>query len=338
MKVLTIDHERVVCEVLTSGTMGSRRHINLPGVRVNLPSLTDKDHADIDLAVAIGADFVALSFVRDAEHVIQLKEILAQKGSKAQVVSKIEDQEAIRHLDGIITASDAIMVARGDLGIEVQFEELPIIQRDIVRKCVRLGRKVIVATHMLESMIANPVPTRAEVTDVANAVFEQADAIMLSGETSVGAYPVRCVEVLDKIARRVEQEPNAGFAAHALLETEKQKIVKSAIVLANSLDDAMIVVFTKHGVMAHFASQLRPERAPIFAFCADLDVCRSLNLSRAVTSVLMDFPSDAPNETIARAIAHLREQTHVAPGTPLVIISDVLQGEFAVDAVLLKKV
>ena len=336
MHVKSIDSERIVCEVLTEGTMTSRRHINLPGIKVNLPPLTNKDLKDIDLAVEIGADFVALSFARDAEHIRTLKEMLQERNSPARVVAKIEDQEAIKHLDEIIVASVAVMVARGDLGVEVQFEELPIIQRRIIKKCVQLGRKVIVATHMLESMIENPVPTRAEVTDVSNAVFEQADAVMLSGETSVGHYPVRCVEVLDKIARRVEQEPGIGFAEGSELRTEKHKIVKAAIVLANSLHDAKIIVFTKRGVLAHYAAHLRPENAPIFAFAPSMDVCRSLNMSRAVTPFQMDFSSNDPNATIEAAIEALRARKLVEEGDPLIILSDVLQGEFNLDSVLLK--
>jgi len=185
-RVQRIEPGRVLGEVLTEGAMGSRRHINLPGILVHLPVLTEKDERDIALAAGIDADFVAISFVRDAAHVALLREKLRALGCGASVVAKIEDQEAVKHLAEIVTEADAVMVARGDLGIEVHLEELPVVQRRIVAECARIGRKVIVATHMLESMVENPVPTRAEVTDVANAVFEQADAIMLSGETSVG--------------------------------------------------------------------------------------------------------------------------------------------------------
>ncbi|MCB1229515.1 MAG: pyruvate kinase, partial [Verrucomicrobiae bacterium] len=182
-KVVRKEPGRLICEVLTEGTMGSRRHINLPGVKVNLPPLTEKDRHDIDLAAELDVDFVAISFVRDARHVQELRDLLGERGCQARIVSKIEDQEAMKKLRQIIEASDAVMVARGDLGIEVYLEELPVVQRTILQECARVGRKVIVATHMLESMVENPVPTRAEVTDVANAVWEQADAVMLSGET-----------------------------------------------------------------------------------------------------------------------------------------------------------
>ena len=337
MKVTGIDAERVTCEVLTPGTMGSRRHINLPGIRVNLPPLTEKDYSDLDMAVDVGADFVAMSFVRDAAHVQLLKNMLKKRGSKARVVAKIEDQQAVGHIDEIIEAADAVMVARGDLGIEVHLEELPIVQRRIVKKCVHSGRKVIVATHMLESMTENPVPTRAEVTDVANAAYEEADAVMLSGETSVGKYPVRCVEVLDKICCRVERSGGVDYAAHSPLKTEKHKIVKSAVVLANSMPDAKIVVFTKHGVMAHYTAHLRPRHAPIFAFSPALDVCRALIMSRAVVPTRLDFETETPEPAIDTAVQMLKQRKFVRDGDPLIFISDVLHGEFKWDSIILKR-
>ncbi|MFV1993948.1 MAG: pyruvate kinase, partial [Verrucomicrobiales bacterium] len=158
LRVVTVAPDRIGCEVLTAGTLGSRRHINLPGVKINLPALSAKDRLDLELAIELEADFVAMSFVRDAGAVEELGALLRERGSRARIVAKIEDQEAVRNLDEIIVASNAVMVARGDLGIEVNIEELPIIQRLIVKRCARLGRKVIVATHLLESMIDNPIP------------------------------------------------------------------------------------------------------------------------------------------------------------------------------------
>ena len=334
-RVRSAGEGRLLCEVLTDGEMGSRRHINLPGIRVNLPVLTEKDERDITLAAEIDADFVAISFVRDAGHVAMLRGKLRALGSGASVVAKIEDQEAMKHLSGIVSESDAVMVARGDLGIEVHLEELPIVQRTIVRECARIGRKVIVATHMLESMVENPVPTRAEVTDVANAAFEQADAIMLSGETSVGRYPAKCVEILDRIARRMERESPAGYHRALELRSEKEFIVRSAVVLANSLERASLVVFTARGVLANHAANLRPERAAIFAFSPDARVVRSLLMNRAVVPVRMDLARD-PEESLDLALALLRERGHVQPGDPVVVVSDVLLPEFDSGAVLLR--
>lgn len=336
VRILRIEEGRLTCEVLTDGTMGSRRHINLPGIRVNLPVLTDKDMRDLDLAAELAVDYVAISFVRDAEHVTYLREQLLARGCSASIVSKIEDQEAVKHLTGIIQESDAVMVARGDLGIEVHIEELPIVQRTIVRECARIGRKVIVATHMLESMIENPVPTRAEVTDVANAVYEQADAVMVSGETSVGHYPVKCIEILDRIARRMEREPGAGFAKAIELSSDKQHTVNSAVVLANSLEHACLVIFTARGILANYAAHQRPERADIFAFSPDETVVRSLLMNRAVTPFQMEM-ADHPEDSIRRAVDLLKEKGLVEPGNPVVILSDILNRDFDTEAILLRK-
>ena len=335
-RVHHIDEGRLTCEVLTDGQMGSRRHINLPGIRVNLPALTKKDLMDIEVAAELQVDYVAISFVRDAEHVCLLREKLDELDSSARIVSKIEDQEAVKHLSEIIKESDAVMVARGDLGIEVHIEELPVIQRAIVKESARIGRKVIVATHMLESMTENPVPTRAEVTDVANAIFEQADAVMLSGETSVGQYPIKCIEVLDRIARRMEREPGAGFSEDIELRTEKQHTVKSAVGLANSLEDAQIIIFTARGVLANYAAHQRPTRANIYAFSPDEVVVRALNLNRAVFSYPMQFNKD-PEKSIRHAIDLLREKGQIESGDSVVILSDVLNQDFDTEAILLRK-
>ena len=336
LRVIETAPDRVRCEVLTEGAMGSRRHINLPGVYVRLPGLTDKDRTNIELAAEVGVDFVALSFAREAEHVEQLRSLLEASGCAAQVVAKIEDQEAVRNLDEIILASDAVMVARGDLGIEVHIEELPIIQRRIVRKCVKLGRRVIVATHMLESMVENPSPTRAEVTDVANAVYEEADAVMLSGETSVGAYPTACVEVLARIAERNEGS-GAGFAEAALLKTHKQKTVKAAVTLADSLPGSKIVVFTKRGVMANYVSNLRPRDAEVIAFAESANVVRGLVLSRAVTALEIAFCQHA-EDTVVRGLEKLKQLGLAAAGDSVVVLSDVLGGEFVQDSIHLRQI
>ena len=220
MKVLAKDGNRVECEVLTEGTLGSRRHINLPGVKVSLPALTAKDIQDVKLGLELGVDFIALSFVREARDLLQLKELFS-KDKPPLVIAKIEDRQAVQNLESIVRETDGIMVARGDLGIEIPYEELPIVQRRIVKSCLRQGKPVIVATHMLESMIESPMPTRAEVTDVANAVYEEVDAIMLSGETTVGKYPLKCIEVFDRIATRIERSGSAQYHDAAELETAR---------------------------------------------------------------------------------------------------------------------
>ncbi|BDS05275.1 pyruvate kinase [Oceaniferula spumae] len=333
MRIEKVSSDRIVCEVCTEGVMTSRRHINLPGVRLNLPALTQKDHSDLSMACDCDVDFIAGSFVRDAAHVRELRAAMLERGGDAGIVSKIEDQEAVRNIDDIISESDVIMVARGDLGIEVNIEELPIIQRKIVKRCMRMGTRVIVATHMLESMISNPLPTRAEVTDVSNAVFEEADSVMLSGETSVGKYPVECVEILDRISRRIERSGGMGYGADALLRTERQKTVRAAVQLADSITDAILVVFTRRGYMPVQTALLRPLSA-IHAFAPEDSICRKINLARGLTTRKINF-SDNPEDTLKTAIEVLIADNAVTPGTPLVVISDMTQKDKVVDSVLL---
>jgi pyruvate kinase len=334
--VLEKKRNRIRCKVLTPGTLGSRRHINLPGVHVNLPPLTKKDLADVALGAEVGVDFVALSFARQKSDLDELRSVVKKLGSTAQIIAKIEDQSAVRQIDEMIDTADAVMIARGDLGIEIPMEELPIIQRRIVKRCLRIGRPVIVATHMLESMIENPVPTRAEITDVANAVFEQADAIMLSGETSVGRYPVECVKIFDRVARRIERSGGAGYGVDALLENNRQKIVASAVVLANSLDRAKIVVFTHHGTMARYVSNMRPEHAPVFAFTSSQRVYRQIVLSWGAHPILIDFTDD-PKQTVEIALKHLRTAKLTEPGDNLVILTDMVASGLKVDSVQLRQ-
>jgi pyruvate kinase len=337
MRLLVLEKKRnrIRCKVLTPGVLGSRRHINLPGVRVNLPPLTQKDLDDIALGVELKVDFVALSFARKKGDLHELRRVLKKLGATARVVAKIEDQSAVRNIGQMIEAADVVMVARGDLGIECPMEELPIIQRKIVKQCLRIGKPVIVATHMLESMIENPVPTRAEITDVANAVFEQTDAIMLSGETSMGRYPVECVQVFDRVARRIERSGGAGYGKDAILEDARQKTCASAVVLANSLPRANLVVFTHHGTMSCYVSNLRPENAPIFAFTPNEQIFRQIVISWGVHPIMLDFKDD-PHSTIEAAIKYLRVHKLTRRGDNLIVLSDMLGGRDKVDSIQLR--
>lgn len=333
MKVDEVRADRVICTVLAGGTFGSRRHINLPGVILRLPALTEKDLADLEVAIECEADYVAMSFVRDAKHVAELREHIRTLGGSCQIIAKIEDQQAVRNIDDIILAADVIMVARGDLGIEVNVEELPIIQRRIVRHCHRLGRRVIIATHMLESMITQPTPTRAEVTDVSNAVFERADAVMLSGETSVGMHPVRCVEALDSITRRMERTGGLNFSEYIVLKSDRQKILKAAIQLADSVPNSRLVVFTRRGVTPIQAAVMRPERTHIFAFSNDPKVVRLLALARGVTAFEAPFLRDSVR-MIEAAFLILREQGQLEDGQPVIVVSDSLHGDLMADTIV----
>ena len=338
MKVLAKNGNKVECEVLTEGKLGSRRHINLPGVKVSLPALTAKDIKDVILGLELNVDFIALSFVREARDLLQLRELFPEDKPHPLIVAKIEDQQAIINLESIVQEADAIMVARGDLGIEIPYEELPIVQRRIVKTCLRVGRPVIVATHMLESMIESPMPTRAEVTDVANAVFEEADAIMLSGETTVGKYPVKCIEVFDRIATRIERSGSAQFHDSAELTTAREKLVKSAVVLANELKAAAILAFTRHGHMARYAAWMRPRYSPVYALCDNEKSANELTLSWGVTPFVIEFDFIEPQNTIENAVKKLVGEGRLSPGETVVIIGAISVGTEIVDAVQMRTV
>jgi pyruvate kinase len=338
MKVLAKAGNKVECEVLTEGKLGSRRHINLPGVKVSLPALTAKDIKDVLLGLEIGVDLIALSFVREARDLLQLKELFEKDKPHPLVIAKIEDQQAVANFDEIVRASDGIMVARGDLGIEIPYEELPIVQRRIVKTCLRYGKPVIVATHMLESMIESPMPTRAEVTDVANAVYEQADAIMLSGETTVGKHPLKCIEVFDRIACRIERSGSAQYHDAAELTQSRQKLVKSAVVMANELRAEAVLVITRSGNMARYVAWLRPRHSKIYALCASPESARRLTLSWGVTPFVVPFDLINPENTMEAALKSLVEQGHIHKGTTVVIIGSILVGEQIVDAVQMRTV
>ncbi|HLP26542.1 MAG TPA: pyruvate kinase, partial [Acidobacteriota bacterium] len=338
LEVLEKNDTRIRCRVLTPGELKSRRHINLPGVRVNLPSFTEKDRGDTMVGIAEGIDFVALSFVREASDIHDLRSFLKQHGSTARIVAKIEDQSAIDHLDEIIRATDVLMVARGDLGIEIPLQELPVVQRRAVSICLAIGRPVIIATHMLESMIGQPMPTRAEITDVANAVFERADCVMLSGETTVGKYPLECVAVLDQISRRIEQEMSTDIDEPAVFVAERMKVLRAAVVMANELPNSALVCFTRRGITAAGLAAHRPACAPILAVTDSIDTLRHLKIVRGVEPYLL-HPFGDPEKTLERAVAALRQLGRVKTGDKLVIISDITtESHQRVDSIQLRTV
>ena len=336
-EVLEKDNNHIRCKVLTPGALSSRRHINLPGVKVNLPSFTEKDRLDTLMGIEEGIDFVALSFVREAKDITQLREFLSTNGSKAKIIAKIEDQTAIANLEEIIVATDSLMVARGDLGIECPLEDLPVIQRRAVQSCFHHGKPVIIATHTLESMINSPVPTRAEITDVANAVYEKADCVMLSGETTVGKYPLECVQTLEKIARRIEQEGPFEFAEPEHVTGDKIKLLQSAVLLAHQIPDSAILTFTRQGFMAGGLAALRPAIAPIFAMTNSVETLRQLRIMRSVEPFMLTLEAD-PNETIEKAISLLVREGRVQVGDKLIVATDILTEDRLVDSVQLRTV
>jgi pyruvate kinase len=337
LRVLEQRPDRLRCKVEQPGPLGSRRHINLPGVKVDLPALTDKDRADVAVGCEVGVDFYALSFVREAADVHALRALLAQHKSDAHIISKIEDQSAIAHLGDILEATDALMVARGDLGIEIPYETLPQVQRQAVAMAIARRKPVIVATHMLESMIHAPVPTRAEVTDVSNAVLEMADSVMLSGETTTGKHPIRCVDVMTRIATTTERELPRKLSDEQLNETPKIKLLRAAAGLAQDLGNTGIIAFTRNGDVPRTLSSLRAIGCPIYAFMEETHVHRKMSLLWGVESFQMKFEPKA-EDNITLALARLRDEGLAEPGQVLVIVTNVILGPSVIDSVQLRAV
>ncbi len=282
LRVLSTNHkDSVRCEVVHGGVLTSRKGVNLPNTKVSIPSLTEEDLDNLNFALDNGADWIAMSFVRSAEDIHQCKEIIKAKGSHALVIAKVEKPEAIENIDAIIEATDAVMVARGDLGVEMPMEEVPGLQKMIVQKCRDLSKPVIIATQMLESMITTPRPTRAEVNDVANSVLDGADAVMLSGETSVGEFPEIVIETMAKIITHVEQTSYPYYSAKSSVHVTKTRIPDaicgSSIHLAASTEASAIAVMTSSGYTALEISSYRPN-ADIYVFTGNKKLLNLLSL------------------------------------------------------------
>jgi pyruvate kinase len=335
--VVELDPTHVRCRVLTPGKLGSRRHINLPGVDVGLPSLTEKDERDVRAGVEAGIDFVALSFVRKSQDVEALRRLLDRLGSRARIISKIEDQGGLRNLHSIVKASDAVMVARGDLGIEIEYHTLPIVQTRIVDLCLTEGRPVIIATQLLESMISAPMPTRAEISDISTAVRERTDAVMLSGETTTGLYPLQCVEVMTNIVNTIEPTEKRRLNEVLELVEPKAKMLRAAAILAQELGESGIVVFTRSGFLAYTLAALRAVGVPIYAFTDDEVLFRQLLLPWGVEPFLMPF-SDDPEATVDNALAYLKRRQWCKEGTWLVVITNALAHDKVIDTLQLRKI
>jgi len=335
LEVLEKQERLMRCRVLDGGVLKSKRHVNLPGVRVNLPAITQKDRRDIKFGISRDVDYIALSFVREATDVLQLKELLGDKIGKIKIIAKIEDQEGVNNIKEIIAEVDGVMVARGDLGIEIPIHTVPTVQRRIVRSCEEQGKRVIVATHLLESMITNPLPTRAEVTDVANAVYEEVDAVMLSGETTVGKYPLRCIDQLVNIAENVEKHPGLRFVSKLNTDNDKQKLSLAAVELAQSLGARCIVVITRRGLMAELVCNCRPVYSDIYAFTNVSQARRTMTLGRGIRAFRIAFSQD-PEKTLQTAFNVLKKREGFQSEEKVVVISDVLAGSGKIDAIQIR--
>jgi len=290
--VQSISGSEIKCKVLNGGTLKPRKGVNLPGVTTTLPGITERDVHHIMFGLENGIDIIAVSFVRKAEDILEVRRILKEKNAEhIQIISKIENEEGVTNLDGIIEVSDGIMVARGDLGVEIQVEEVPLVQRDIISKCNAVGKPVIVATHMLESMQINPRPTRAEVSDVSTAVLQGADVLMLSGETAAGRYPAESVRTMARVAEKAESTINYSeqFALRKKMgSTNVTEIISQAAVSSSlELNAKAIIAPTESGFTARMVSKYRP-KAPIIAITQHPQVMQKLCLMWGVLPVMGD--------------------------------------------------
>lgn len=324
-----ISGKDIVTTVMNSGVMGTMKRVAVPGVSVSLPPISERDVQDILFGIQQDMDFIAASFIQRADDVRAIRKLIQENGGHMEIISKIENMEGVNNIDSIIEASDGIMVARGDLGVEIPAEEVPLIQKMIIEKCNKFGKPVIVATQMLESMIANPRPTRAEASDVANAILDGTDAIMLSGETASGDYPVEAVETMQKIACRIEASlkykqifVTKGFERQA---TTTDAIAHATVQMAYELDAAAIITPTESGYTTKVVSKYRP-KAAIVAFAPDEVIARHLNLRWGVYSIV-GKPWHDIEEMIHVATTSAVKDGYVKRGDITVITSGIKFGQ-----------
>jgi len=322
LKVEAIQDKAVICQVIEGGILKSRKGVNLPSINLRLPSMTEKDKKDLDFGISQGVDWVSLSFVRRGEDVAALKQLLAEKGAKdTPVIAKIEKPQAIANLESIINECDGLMVARGDLGVEMKPETVPMLQKRMIRMCNQKGIPVITATQMLDSMIRNPRPTRAEASDVANAIIDGTDAVMLSGESAVGEYPVRAVQMLAKIATDVEKD--VQFTNYPPLDTDETHALGEALnSIIKTLPLRCIAAFTSSGYTALIASGERPQ-APVVAFTPNINVYHRLNLIWGVKPILLEHEVETFEDLVAQAETYLVKKNLVESGDKILIMGGI---------------
>lgn len=311
----------IICQVINGGELGEKKGVNVPGVRINMPFLSDKDITDINFGIDEDVDFIAASFVRNAQDVLEIRRLLEARGSDIDIIAKIESQGGVDNLDEIIKVADGIMVARGDLGVEIPAEEVPLVQKKIIEKCSLAGKIVIIATQMLDSMISHPRPTRAEVSDVANAIFDGADAIMLSGESAAGKYPVETVETMVRIAKRAEEVlPYQDILRSKRLQgtsSVTDAISYATCTTAASLGISSIITATSSGNTARTVAKYRPE-ADILAVTSHPKVLRKLLLVWGVHPVLTR-PTSGTDELLEASLSRCLESGYISKGDMVVL-------------------
>ncbi len=319
LKVKKVSGRDIVCEVLVGGPLTSHKGVNLPHTKLSVPALTEKDKEDVKFAVEVGADFLALSFVRKAQDILELKSFLRELSAEIPVIAKIEKPEAVKNIDEILKVADGIMVARGDLGVELPIEKVPVIQKELIRKANRAGKPVITATQMLKTMVDLPTPTRAEVTDIANAVLDGTDALMLSEETAVGKYPVKVIKTMARVAYEAEKiypyERYSQFPAENLQDS----LAKSACNLTREIKVKAIVPFTRSGATAIAVSKYRPP-VPIYAVTHDLQTFRRLNLNWGVYPFLT-LPATTTDKVIEESMKVAKEKGIAKKGDRIIVLA-----------------
>jgi len=311
------------CRTIVGGRLSNNKGVNFPGVYLSIKALTDKDKEDLMFGLDQGVDWVALSFVRNPQDVLEIREMIASRGKNVPVIAKIEKHEAIEQMEAILSLCNGVMVARGDLGVELPAEDVPVLQKRLIRTANRLGIPIITATQMLDSMVSNPRPTRAEISDVANAILDGTDAVMLSNETAVGQYPVEAVATMARIAVRIEQE-KFQFDLESAGRSIPNAISKAVGDIAAQLDAAAIVTLTKSGATARNVSKFRPS-TPILAVTPHVNIARQLQLVWGVRPLMvLDLPS--PTQTLQAAIGLAQEQYVLREGDLVVMTAGTLQG------------
>ncbi len=335
-KVLKKSNNEIECKVLDGGKLKGKRHVNLPGIRINLPSITEKDKKDILFGLRQKIDFIALSFVRDEKDIQDLENFLGAKRKKVKIIAKIEDQEGLKNIDSIAKVSDGVMVARGDLGIETDLANLPNIQRKIMHTCAKLGKRSIVATHLLESMIENSSPTRAEVTDIANAIYEDADAVMLSGETSIGKYPIECVNFISRIASQTEKYPTLGYEKDLILNTDWEHLGVAVKQIAKQINASGIISITRSGYTTEVISNSKPGNIPIYSFTNSSNTHRQLSLYGSVQNFKSSI-SENHEKNISKILKMLKKRLKSKDNLKFVVISGALS-EVSSDAIEIRNI
>lgn len=330
LEVIGMEGKDIRTKVLNSGLVKNKKGVNVPNVRVNLPGITEKDVSDIEFGIEQGIDFIAASFVRKASDVLEIRELLGKHDANyIQIITKIENQEGIDNIDEILEVSDGLMVARGDMGVEIPPEDVPIVQKSLIKKCNMLGKPVITATQMLDSMQRNPRPTRAEASDVANAILDGTDAIMLSGETAAGSYPVESVSMMNSIALRIEQSLQYDELFKKRQRENKGTITdaigQSVAATALNLQVAAIIAPTESGHTAKMISKYRP-KAPILAITSDIRICRRLTLVWGVRTQYRDR-ANSTDEMLQHAMDAAQDAKFVSDGDTVIITAGLPVGE-----------